>query len=110
THLDSHMGTLFATPAFLERYIKVGIEEGIPVMFPGGHGHFITQQESRLEAMRKPLGEQIWEGGLPVLDDLHNFSYGWKTTDKTDQYVDAVRNLKPGVTMMILHATDVTEV
>ena len=110
THMDSHMGTLFATPAFLERYIKVGIEEGIPVMFPGGHGYFITQQESRLEQMRKPLGEQIWEGGLPVLDDLHNFSYGWKTTDKTDQYIDAVRNLKPGVTMMILHATDVTEV
>ena len=110
THLDSHMGTLFATPAFLERYIKVGIEEQIPVMFPGGHGYFITQQESQLEQMRKPLGEQIWEGGLPVLDDLHNFSYGWKTTDKTDQYVEAVRNLKPGVTMMILHATDVTEV
>ena len=35
THLDSHMGTLFASPQFLERYIKVGIENKIPVMFPG---------------------------------------------------------------------------
>ena len=32
THLDSHMGTLFATPEFLARYIKVGAENGIPVM------------------------------------------------------------------------------
>ncbi|MEX2015421.1 MAG: polysaccharide deacetylase family protein [Candidatus Hydrogenedentales bacterium] len=110
THLDSHMGTLFATPAFLERYIKVGVEEGIPVMFPGGHGYFITQQESRLESMRKPMGEQIWKSGLPVLDDLHNVTYDWKTTDKTDLYIDAIKNLKPGVTMMILHATDTTEV
>ena len=35
THFDSHMGTLFATPEFLERYIKVGIEHQIPVDVPG---------------------------------------------------------------------------
>jgi hypothetical protein len=33
THLDSHMGTLFATPEFMERYLKLGIQEKIPVMF-----------------------------------------------------------------------------
>lgn len=44
THLDSHMGTLFASPLFLQRYIKVGIEYRIPVMFPGGHASLITQQ------------------------------------------------------------------
>src|SRR5690606_32498939 len=41
THLDSHMGTLFATPQFIERYVKVVIENQIPVMFPGGHGTMI---------------------------------------------------------------------
>lgn len=110
THLDSHMGTLFATEAFLERYIKVGIETGIPVMFPGGHGFFINQQTTgRAEKLRE-IGAMIWASGLPVIDDLHNFSYGWKTTDKTKNYIDAVRNLKPGVTMMIMHCTDPTEV
>src|SRR4051812_33518270 len=44
TLLDSHMGTLFATPGFLERYIKVGAENGIPVMFPGGHDTFLIRQ------------------------------------------------------------------
>ncbi len=44
THLDSHMGTLFATPAFTERYLKVGVEYKIPVMFPGGHNTLIAQE------------------------------------------------------------------
>ena len=43
THFDSHMGTLFASEAFRERYIKVGIEQKIPVMFPGGHNFYTTQ-------------------------------------------------------------------
>ena len=54
THLDSHMGTLFATPAFLERYIKVGAENGIPVMFPGGHCTALTAeyQEDIIAALK----------------------------------------------------------
>lgn len=110
THLDSHMGTLFATPAFMERYIKVGVENDIPVMFPGGHGFFISKQRPGQDQMRRDVGKQIWDAGLPVLDDLHNFSYDWKTTEKTDLYIDAVKDLKPGVTMMIMHCTDPTEV
>lgn len=43
SHLDSHMGTLFATPSFLERYVKVGIEKHIPVMLPGGHATIIQR-------------------------------------------------------------------
>src|SRR5690606_10674349 len=42
THLDSHMGTLFAKDQFLERYIKVGLEYNIPVMFPGGNNKLLT--------------------------------------------------------------------
>jgi len=110
THLDSHMGTLFATDAFMERYIKVGIEEHIPLMFPGGHNTYIEKQNpARGGELAREVGKQIWAGGLPVLDDLHNYSYGWKG-DKTDQYIEVVRSLKPGVTMMIMHCTQPTEV
>ncbi|MEK7794086.1 MAG: polysaccharide deacetylase family protein [Candidatus Hydrogenedentota bacterium] len=110
THLDSHMGTLFATDAFLERYIKVGIEEKVPVMFPGGHGFFVQQTNPGREATRAQIGKTIWDAGLPVIDDLHNFSYDWKTTDKTDKYIEAIKGLKTGVTMMIMHCTQPTEV
>jgi chitin disaccharide deacetylase len=125
THYDSHMGTLFATPAFLERYIKVGIEKATPVMFPGGHNTLIQQQikapAERMQQMQA-LGKTLWNAGLPVLDDLHNESYGWKVPDamakdskklqafKTKKYIEAIQSLKPGVTMMIMHCTAPTEV
>src|SRR4051812_21759036 len=44
THLDSHMGTLFASPSFLQRYIKLGVENHIPVMFPGGADILIKEE------------------------------------------------------------------
>ncbi len=109
THLDSHMGTLFATDAFLERYFKVGIEERIPVMFPGGHNTFIAQQRPERAAALAGLGEGLWAAGLPVLDDLHNYSYDWPRDEKSKRYVAAIRALRPGVTMMIMHCTDTTE-
>nr|WP_052353477.1 polysaccharide deacetylase family protein [Dyadobacter tibetensis] len=100
THLDSHMGTLFAHGPFLERYMKVGIEYGIPVMFPGGNNRLITEcllmpeieqlkaQGLYQEGMKLPapevlkkapaVGEMLWNAGLPVLDDLHTKSGEWK--------------------------------
>ncbi len=106
THLDSHMGTLFARPDYLAEYIKLGAANQIPVMFPGGHNYFARQDygeragDEALEA-----GRQLWGMGLPVLDDLHNASYGWARGDKVAKYVEAIRGLKPGVTMMIMHCT-----
>jgi predicted glycoside hydrolase/deacetylase ChbG (UPF0249 family) len=109
THLDSHMGTLFAKEAFLEKYLKLGIEKQIPVMFPGGDDNFYRSEakaaaiaelkrqgkykdgmaipEDPALAKAKAIGQMLWKNGLPVLDDLHNSSYDWKMPDidhKTD--------------------------
>lgn len=109
THMDSHMGTLFDHFPFMERYIKVGIEEQIPVMFPGGHNTLLRENSERVTEEWLSYSEKIWDGGLPVLDDLHSASYDWKTDDKVDQYVDVIRRLEPGVTMVILHCTQTFE-
>lgn len=125
THLDTHMGTLYATPAFLERYIRLGIEKNIPVMLPGGHATLIKEQmkfsEERIQQIRD-IGKMLWSAGLPVLDDLHNDSYEWTIPAdtgnddkklqafKTKKYIAALQSLKPGVTMMIMHCTAITEV
>lgn len=110
THLDSHMGTLFFHAPYFQVYLKVGIETGIPVMLPGGH---LTR--AKVENPNTPVepikmaAKMAWDAGLPVLDDLHNTSYDWKTTDKTDRYIEALRNLKPGLTMVIMHCTQTFE-
>jgi len=124
THLDSHMGTLFASVSFLTRYVKVGIENHIPVMLPGGTDILIQQEEHAPDAMitqLRLLGKTLWNAGLPVLDDLHNFSYDWKIPDsiatnieklrdiRTKEYINALQLLQPGVTMMIMHCTDPSE-
>ncbi len=121
THLDTHMGTVFGTPEFLMRYISIGIKNHIPVMLPGGADVLIQEQtklpDATIEQMRM-LGKMLWNAGLPVLDDLHNSSYDWnipadiasddKKLDeyKTAKYIEALKTLKPGLTMMIMHCTD----
>jgi hypothetical protein len=67
-------------------------------------------------------GKTLWDAGLPVLDDLHNTSYDWIIPDdiknddkklqqfKTQKYIEGIKSLKPGVTMMIMHCTATTEV
>lgn len=125
THLDSHMGTLFATSQFMERYIKVGIEHKIPVMFPGGHSTMIAQErngDATFMATLKQTGQMLWNAGLPVLDDLHNVSYGFdypKDKNLSDQqlqkfatskYIETIGQLKPGLTMVIMHCTAPSEV
>ena len=121
THLDTHMGTVYGTPGFLMRYINLGIKNHIPVMLPGGNDVLIQAQmhfpDATIAQMRQ-LGKMLWNAGLPVLDDLHNYSYDWiipadvasddQKLDafKTAKYIEALKTLKPGLTMMIMHCTD----
>ncbi len=124
THFDTHMGTLLATPEFAQRYVKLGIENHIPVMVPAGHATLIKAEmnapELQIQQMRM-IGKMLWNAGLPVLDDLHNDSYNWKIPKeienndkalqafKTKKYIEGIRSLKPGLNMMIMHCTAASE-
>lgn len=108
THLDSHMGTLFAKPEYFQRLVKVGIEKQIPVLLPGS----IAGQGLGSEMVRAftEILEQAWAAGLPAIDYIHGDSYDWKTTDKLPHYSQAMRELKPGITEMIVHCTKPNDV
>lgn len=144
THLDSHMGTLFATEDFLQRYIKVGVDYDIPVMISGGHNTLLKQgyrdqgirrlkkAGTYREGMEVPLpeavskasaiGEKVWQAGLPVLDDLHTTTGDWSLPEgqerneanihelKVQKFKELFGQMQPGVTMVIVHCTDPTEV
>jgi len=144
THLDSHMGTVFALPSFLEKYVDLGIERHIPVMMPAGHDSYIEadRQQAFIAQLKKEgkyrpgmtlpedplltevraMGEKLWRAGLPVLDDLHNTSYDWKIPPgianddaklrrwRTGRYMETLKELKPGLTMVIMHCTAPTPV
>jgi hypothetical protein len=119
------MGTLFASRAYLERYIKVGIENKIPVMFPGGNNKLLAANMKGGADLLKDaavVGETIWKAGLPVLDDLVTYSGDWKpqpvdgkiSPDAYEKYKvrkleEAIDSMQPGVAMFIVHSSVVTD-
>lgn len=124
SHIDSHMGTLFGSAAFTERYIKVGIQEKIPVMLPGGHATLIAKERNsgaqEIQQFQQ-IGKMLWNAGLPVLDDLFADTYGWRLSAetpnteenlrkmKTAKYIELLKEAKPGITMVIMHCAAPSE-
>lgn len=109
THIDSHMGTLFATPEYFEAFAKVAIEKHLPILMAGGHATKVQKEDTEAYERLKPYAQMIWDAGLPVLDDIDTSTYSWRTTDKKAQYIETIRNLKPGITWMNCHPTQPTE-
>lgn len=104
THMDSHMGTLFSSPAFFARYMAVGIEKQIPILVAGGHLQHARRENPQAVMALRNFAIKIWNAGLPVIDDIHTASYGWKNPEeKVDLYIDFLKNMKPGVTEVIMH-------
>lgn len=106
THIDSHMGTLFARPDYFARYMKVGVEKQIPILAVGGHMTYVSQNEPEAAKSLRPLIPKIWNAGLPVIDDLHT---GWSRLDTKEKLHEVLNDLKPGVTEILFHASLPTE-
>ncbi|HJQ12550.1 MAG TPA: polysaccharide deacetylase family protein [Gemmatimonadaceae bacterium] len=89
THLDSHMGALFTSPALFNVYAKVAREYKLPFLAvrrgPLGIGDFA------LTAKDVPIDAVVIAGGEVARDKWKEF------------YLDAIRNLKPGITELIVH-------
>ncbi len=125
THLDSHMGTVFAKPEFIQTYVKLGIEYGIPVLFPGGHNTIVSRDfkdNPGFMDQAREIGRQLWAAGLPVIDDVVSDTYDWtlpegmeKTDEnlrayKTSKFIERIKEMKPGITEVILHCTEPSDV
>lgn len=116
THLDSHMGTIFARPDYLDAYVKVGIEKQIPVMIMGGHLTALTKTQALLAYKERKewimaSAQLAWDGGLPVLDDLHtDFTSTGDFEAKKKYIMESVKAQPPGLTMYIVHCTNPSDV
>lgn len=91
THLDSHMGVLFRTPELFEAYVKAGREYGIPVMVAHTFAAFAPH-------ISEALNERD-----PVLDHLVMLNQMIEPEQWPEFYFNAIRNLQPGVTELIVH-------
>ena len=89
THLDSHMFSLFTTPAVLATYVKIAHEYHLP---------FLALRNNPFGNTPIPLGAN----DIPVDALLQAFPD--ITPDKwKDFYLNVIANLKPGLTEIIVH-------
>ncbi len=99
THLDSHMGVLFSSPELFAVYVKVAHEYKLPflaVRIPNAPAAFFS-----LLSDKDVIVDAVVIANTTVLPNELQDSYlknGWQ-----DFYLKAVKNLKPGLTEMIVH-------
>ena len=60
--------------------------------------------------MLRPWVKRIWNAGLPVLDDLFANFTSFDTEEKPEKMVALLREPRPGVTEIIFHASQPTDV
>jgi hypothetical protein len=90
THLDSHMGTLFATPQLFSVFVKVAHELKLPFLAVN-----VADERRKLLAL-------LTERDI-VLDSLVMADPSIKPGSWEVFYSSAIKNLKPGLTEMIVH-------
>lgn len=101
THLDTHMGTLFARPDYFEVYTQVAREAGAPCMIPRPTPELIAGaglSPAAAQSMERKAAE-----GFVLLDHLATGVPGRTVEERKASYERFLRELKPGVTMLIVH-------
>jgi predicted glycoside hydrolase/deacetylase ChbG (UPF0249 family) len=90
THLDTHMGTLIATPELFAIFVKIAHEYNLPFLAPrllGERGKLLSLLSEK---------DILLDSVVMANPSVH--AEAWK-----DFYTSAIRDLKPGLTEMIVH-------
>ncbi len=89
THVDSHMGALFTKPELIATYVKVAHEYHLP---------FLAVRQAGFASLQSGITDR------DVVLDAVIIAGGEVPRDKWKQfYLDAIANLKPGLTELIVH-------
>jgi predicted glycoside hydrolase/deacetylase ChbG (UPF0249 family) len=90
THLDTHMGTLIATPELFAVFVKIAHGYNLPFLVP--------RQLTKQGPLHSALSEKDILLDSVVMANPSVHADAWK-----DFYTEAIKNLKPGLTEMIVH-------
>jgi predicted glycoside hydrolase/deacetylase ChbG (UPF0249 family) len=109
THVDTHMGTLYARPDYFEVYTKIAREAGVVCMMPR------PTPEAAAELSQYPITADMLtakeRAGFVLLDRLITGVPGSTVDERKESYRKLLRELKPGVTKLIVHlAKDDSEI
>ncbi|HLN55278.1 MAG TPA: polysaccharide deacetylase family protein [Bacteroidales bacterium] len=100
THIDSHMGTLQYDPEYLKDYAQLALEFNLPLRMAA---------QSTMESFKFPeVRKELQAKGLIftdyfIFDELENYR------DVKSFWINIIKNLKPGVTELFMHAAKESE-
>jgi chitin disaccharide deacetylase len=104
SHLDHHMFVLCERVDFLRLYIQLGQEYNLPLRYTE------TLPSDALNANNPLLVAAYFEGlrqlrtrDMPVFRDIEDGNYHLPPERKRQYYLAAIRDLKPGVTEILIH-------
>lgn len=103
SHLDTHMGTVVSTGDMLEIYVRLGLEYDLPVMIIRNLDPIIVQSYPDLARKNTEYIQTLEAKNLPAIDYLFQFYDGKDHDTRQARYLKTFRELKPGVTQMIIH-------
>jgi predicted glycoside hydrolase/deacetylase ChbG (UPF0249 family) len=104
THLDTHMGTVYARPDYFAAYRKIANEFGLPCMIPKLTAAEQAKLPLPVRLVASQIGQTLFDSGEVTLDRLdEGYSGKGPLADQKRYYTDAIRALKPGITQIIIH-------
>jgi predicted glycoside hydrolase/deacetylase ChbG (UPF0249 family) len=90
THLDAHMGALFSSPELFAAFVKIAHEYKLPFLAP------------RLPGEGAKLLSLLLEKDI-IVDSVVIANPTIQSNAWMGFYIDAIKNIKPGLTEMIVH-------
>jgi predicted glycoside hydrolase/deacetylase ChbG (UPF0249 family) len=109
SHVDTHMGTVYARPDYTAAYLRMAMEEQIPAMV-------IEMTPRTIEKFKKqgyPINDKtikmLADYTLPRLDDFHSIVEGKTYEEKREKFLEQLRLFAPGLNEIIYHPSIQTE-
>jgi predicted glycoside hydrolase/deacetylase ChbG (UPF0249 family) len=103
SHIDTHMGTVYARPDYTAAYLRLAMGEHIPAMViemtPRTIEKFKKQGYPITDASLKVLAGYT----LPKLDDFHAVVEGKTYEEKREKFLEQLRLFHPGLNEIIYH-------
>jgi predicted glycoside hydrolase/deacetylase ChbG (UPF0249 family) len=109
SHIDTHMGTLYARPDYTREYLKMAVDEQIPAMVIEMTPHTAAKFRDQGYPIDDEMIKVLAEYPLPKLDDFHAVPPGKTYEEKRQKFLEQVRALPPGLHEIIFHPSVETE-
>lgn len=109
SHMDTHMGTVYARPDFTAAYMKLAEEYRIPAMVIEYSPRIAEKFRKRGIPQTEVLISLINNYKLPKLDDFEAVPSGDSYDEVIENFFELVKSLEPGITEIVFHPSTESE-